>query len=147
MEETRQIDSIGTLKEKFKDGILEFYEKSGKRYYILIDPGSLLPFVDYIFNVLKARYQIISALDTPNGMEILYHFALDRLGKVVSLRILLPHDKLEVESISPIITGAQWIEREISEILGIRFLNHPDPRKFLLSDDWPEGFHPYRRKK
>jgi len=147
MEETRQIDSIQSLKQRFQGKIIEFLEKSAKRYYIFIDSRDLLGVVDFVFNTLKARYQIISALDTPGGLEILYHFALDREGKVISLRILLPHDNPEVESIAPIVTGAQWIEREITEILGIRFLHHPDPRKFLLSEDWPEGSHPFRRKK
>ena len=147
MEETeRKIDPIGAIREKFKDRILDFHEKSEKRYYILINKESLLDFVDFIFNELKARYQILSALDTPQGVEIVYHFALDKHGKVVSFSIILPHEDPKVESISPIITGAQWIEREISEIMGVTFLNHPDPRKFLMSDDWPEGVHPYRRK-
>jgi len=147
MEETRQIDALKALKDTFKDRILEWFEKSEKRHYILIDKKDLLVFVDYLFNTMKARYQIISALDTPQGIEIVYHFALDYLGKVISLRIILPHDQPEVESISSIVTGAQWIEREIAEIIGVTFRNHPDPRKFLLSDDWPEGVHPFRRKK
>jgi NADH-quinone oxidoreductase subunit C len=148
MAETEQIkDPIGAIKEKFKDRILDFYEKSDKRYYITIQKDDLLGFVDFIFNKIKARYQIISALDTPKGIEIVYHFALDKFGKVVSGIIILPHEDPKVESISPIVTGAQWIEREIAEIMGVTFLHHPDPRKFLLSDDWPEGVHPYRRKK
>lgn len=143
----QKIDPIRALKEKFKDRILDFYEKSDKRYYITIDKDTLLGFVDFIFNELKARYQIVSALDTPRGIEIVYHFALDKFGKVVSAIIILPHEDPKVESISPIVTGAQWIEREISEFLGVTFLNHPDPRRFLMSDDWPEGVYPYRRKK
>jgi len=146
MEETRKIDPIMDLKEHFKNKILEFFEKSVTRYYLLIESKDLLEFVDYLFNKLNARYQIISALDTPAGIEIVYHFALDNHGKVISLRVILPHENTQIESIAPIITGAQWIEREISEIIGVKFLNHPDPRKFLLSDDWPEGIHPYRRK-
>ena len=38
-----------------------------------------------------------------------------------------------------------WIEREISELLGIKFKNHPDMRRLLLSDEWPEGVYPLRR--
>jgi len=85
-------------------------------------------------------------LDTPEGIEILYHFSFDKLGKVVSIRTLLPREKPEVESISLIIKGAQWIEREIQDLLGVKFLNHPDPRRFILADDWPEGVYPYRKK-
>jgi NADH:ubiquinone oxidoreductase subunit C len=41
--------------------------------------------------------------------------------------------------------AAEWIEREMWELLGIRFRNHPDLRHLLLSDDWPEGKYPLRR--
>jgi len=142
-----EIDPITSLREKFSDRIKELYEKSEKRYYVLIEPADLLDFVDYVYNHLKARYIIVSGLDTPKGLELVYHFALDKLGKVLSLRTVVPIEKPEVESISGLITGAQWIEREIMDILGVKFLNHPDPRRFILADDWPEGVYPYRRKK
>ena len=140
------IEMINQIKEKFSGKIAEFDKKSEKRYYLLIDKKDLLEFVGFIFNELKARYIIESALDTPQGIEMLYHFAFDDAGKVVSLRTVLPHEKPEVESISGIITGAQWIEREIQDILGVKFLNHPDPRRFILADDWPEGVYPYRKE-
>jgi Ni,Fe-hydrogenase III component G len=136
---------VNKIKEKFGDRIIEFEEKSEKRYYILIDRKDLLDVVDYIFNDLGARYIIETGLDTREGIEILYHFAFDEAGKVVSLRVILPREKPEVESISKVIRGAQWIEREIQDILGVKFLNHPDPRRFILADDWPEGVYPYRK--
>jgi len=147
MEQAGQIDPIKDLKKTFQDKILEFFEKSETRYYILIKPEDLLEFVDHIFNKLKARYQIISAMDTPKGIEIIYHFAFDKFGKVVSFRTILPHENTEIESIAPIITGAQWIEREIAEIINVKFRNHPDPRKLILADDWPKEVFPYRRNK
>lgn len=136
---------ITQIKEKFSGKIIEFDEKSEGRYYILIDRKDLLEIVNYVFNDLRARYIIETGLDTSQGIEILYHFAFDSIGKVVSIRVILPHEKIEVESISNIIKGAQWIEREIQDILGVKFLNHPDPRRFILADDWPEGVYPYRK--
>jgi Ni,Fe-hydrogenase III component G len=135
------------MKTIFSDRILEWFEKSAKRHYILISPKDLLQFVDYIFNECRARYIIVSGMDTPAGIELFYHFALDQAGIVVSLRTILPGKTPSISSISSIITGAQWIEREIREILGVEFLNHPAPRPFLMSEDWPEGVYPLRREK
>ena len=137
---------IESIKERFSKEIIEFEEKSKRRYYILIDRKDVLKLVNFIFNDLQARFIIETGLDTPEGIEILYHFSFDKLGKVVSIRTLLPREKPEVESISPVIKGAQWIEREIQDLLGVKFLNHPDPRRFILADDWPEGVYPYRKK-
>ena len=80
-------------------------------------------------------------------MEILYHFSFDTTGEMVTVRILLPDkNKLEIESMSSIIKGAEWIEREIFELLGVKFLGHPNLKRLLLADDWPEGQYPLRRE-
>ena len=139
-------DVIKEFKEKFKGKILQWEEKSPKRYYITISEKDLLEIVEFIFTKQKARFIIESGIDTPQGMEILYHFSFDKLNKIITFRILLPKDKYEVESISILIPGASWIEREITELLGVKFLHHPDPRRLLLADDWPSGDYPLRQK-
>lgn len=139
-------EAINSIKEKFSGRITEFLEHNKQRYYILIDKKDLLDMVRFVFKDLGARYQIVSALDTPDAIEIVYHFSLDKSGKVISIRTFLSRENPEVESISSIVTGAQWIEREIYDILGVKFLNHPDPRRFLMSDDWPEGVYPLRKE-
>ena len=137
---------INKIQKKFSGKIIDFQKKSDKRFYILIDRKDLLEVIGFVFNNLNARYIIETGLDTPKGIEIMYHFSFDSIGKVVTLRVIVPHEKAEVETISRIIKGAAWIEREIQDILGVKFLNHPDPRRFILADDWPEGVYPYRKK-
>jgi len=48
-----------------------------------------------------------------------------------------------IESVVPIWATADWHERETAEMYGITFLNHPDPRKLLLPDNW--NVHPLRK--
>ena len=78
-------------------------------------------------------------------MEILYHFTIEEINLLISLRVKLPKEKLAIDSLATTIKGANWIEREIHELLGIEFRGHPDLRRLLLSDDWPKGVHPLRR--
>ncbi len=139
-------DVIKEFKEKFKGKILQWEEKSSKRYYITISKDDLLEIVEFVFAKQKARFIIESGIDTPQGMEILYHFSFDKLNKIVTFKVLIPKEKCEVESISILIPGASWIEREITELLGVEFLHHPDPRRLLLADDWPNGDYPLRQK-
>ncbi len=139
-------DVIKEFKEKFKGKILQWEEKSSKRYYITIPKDDLLEIVEFVFAKQKARFIIESGIDTPQGMEILYHFSFDKLNKIVTFKVLIPKEKCEVESISILIPGASWIEREITELLGVEFLHHPDPRRLLLADDWPSGDYPLRQK-
>ena len=78
-------------------------------------------------------------------MEILYHFIIEDINLLISLRVKLDKSKLEIDSLANIIEATNWIEREINELLGIKFKEHPDLRKLLLSDDWPKGVYPLRQ--
>ncbi|MDP2173019.1 MAG: NADH-quinone oxidoreductase subunit C [Candidatus Cloacimonadaceae bacterium] len=117
-----------------------------KRLMVYI-PKSILPKItDHWFNKLQYRYIVVSAMDSKDGYELIYHYSDDETGWVMSLNVMLAHDNPEVESMTPIVYGIEWIEREIMDILGIKFLNHPKPERFLLAESWPDGDYPYRRK-
>jgi len=132
------------ISAKFKEDIVDFFDKSPKRVYIEIKPESIVKIAKYIHKNLKARFNIASGVDVRYHMEILYHFTLEDINLLISLRVKLEKSKLEIDSLAPLFEGANWIEREIHELLGINFKGHPDLRKLLLPDDWPEGVYPLR---
>jgi len=132
------------LREKFKGDIIELFDKSPKRVYVEIKPESIIKLSEFIFRNLGARFNIASGVDVRYHIEILYHYTIEEINLLISVRVKLPKDKLEIDSIANIIKGANWIEREIHEILGINFKGHPDMRKLLLPDEWPEGVYPMR---
>jgi len=136
---------LGDLRKKFKDDIVEILDERSKKVYIEIKQESLVKVASYIFKDLKARFNTASGVDMRHHMEILYHFLIEDINLLISLRVKLQKPKLEVDSLSPIFEGANWIEREMHEILGIKFKGHPGLRKLLLPDDWPEGVYPLRR--
>jgi NADH-quinone oxidoreductase subunit C len=61
----------------------------------------------------------------------------------VGLQVRVSGSDPVVDSLVPVWPGANWLEREIFDLFGIRFNGHPDLRRILLPDDW-EG-HPLRR--
>lgn len=136
---------LGDLRKKFKDDIVEILDKRSKKVYIEIKQESLVKVASYIFKDLKARFNTASGVDLRYHMEILYHFLIEDINLLISLRVKLQKPKLEIDSLSPIFEGANWIEREMHEILGIKFKGHPGLRKLLLPDDWPDGIYPLRR--
>lgn len=136
---------LDDLQQRFKESILGVFDKSPKRVYIDIKPESIVAMATYIFKDLGARFNIASGVDVRHHMEILYHFTLEDINLLISLRVKLEKTKLEIDSLAPVFKGANWIEREIHEILGINFKGHPDLRKLLLPDDWPQGVYPLRR--
>ena len=132
------------IREKFKDDIVDFFDKSAKRVYIEIHPESISRVARFIFKDLGARFNIASGLDARTHFEILYHFTLEDINLLISLRVKLDKAGPQINSLTAIMEAANWIEREIHEMLGIQFLGHPDLRRLLLSDDWPQDVHPLR---
>ncbi len=132
------------LRERFGEHIVDLYDKSPKRVYLEIDPASLVKVASHIFKELNARFNIASALDARTHTEILYHFSLEDINLLVSLRVKLDRQNPSIDSLAPVFRGAAWIEREMSELLGIEFRGHPDMRRLLLADEWPRGVHPLR---
>jgi Ni,Fe-hydrogenase III component G len=132
------------IKDKFKNDIIDVFDKSPKRVYIEIKPESIQEVTQYVFRDLGARFNIASGVDCRDHMEILYHFIIEDINLLISLRVKLEKSKLEIDSLTPVIEAANWIEREMYELLGINFKGHPDLRRLLLSDDWPKGVYPLR---
>jgi NADH-quinone oxidoreductase subunit C len=74
-----------------------------------------------------------------NTMEVIYTLYSIPFHKSVMLKVILPRENAEVESVSHIWKSANWLEREIFDMFGIHFRNHPDLRRILMPADW-EGY-------
>lgn len=138
--------AIQKLKENFADKIVNWKDRSAKRIYVDVRPDDIPEMVKFLFKDLKARFITASGVDMPKAIEIIYHFSFDEGGLVLSLRTIVAKPEPEIESITPIIKGAEWIEREIWEFLGVNFKNHPNLKRLLMAEDWPEGVYPLRRE-
>jgi len=136
---------LNEIKARLGDRIVNWHEKSARRYYVEVRPADVPDATRLMFTELGARFQIASGVDTPTCIEILYHWAFDANGFVVTVKTKLDREKPEIESVARICRAAEWIEREMWELLGINFKNHPDLRHLLLTDDWPQGNYPLRR--
>lgn len=135
------------VKERLADKIINWHEHSLRRIYISIKPQDLKEAVNFLFKELALRFVTASGLDTPKGIEILYHFSFDKTGEIYSLRVVIEEKKHpEIDSIATLFPGAEWIEREIWELLGVNFIGHPNLKHLLLIDDWPEGKFPLRHE-
>jgi NADH-quinone oxidoreductase subunit C len=75
--------------------------------------------------------------------EVNYHLVSIPRARRLRLQVRLAGNDPVMDSLFPVWPGASWLEREIFDLLGIRFNEHPDLRRILLPDDW-EG-HPLRK--
>lgn len=89
----------------------------------------------------------ISGLDClDKGFCLIYHLSsLDDYGTVVSVKTFISREKPEVPSVSSIFKAAELYEREVFDLLGIKFVGHPNLKRLLLPEDVPEDYHPLRK--
>jgi NADH:ubiquinone oxidoreductase subunit C len=73
----------------------------------------------------------ITALPGTVGTLLLYHFLLEG---GLTLRVSCPDNR--APSLTPLLPAASWYEREAHDMLGIRFVGHPNLKPLLLADEW-----------
>jgi len=140
------MDMRDKIKERLDKKIIAWEEKSAKRIYFSVAKEEIFQTVKFLFRELGLRFVIASGMQTPTGFEILYHFSDDSTGVIYSVRIRLEDkEHPQVESITPLFPAAEWIEREMWEMLGINFRGHPNLKRLLLAEDWPQGQYPLRQ--
>jgi NADH-quinone oxidoreductase subunit C len=97
----------------------------------------------------KLQYNLLSAATCVDRFpheprfELNYQLVSIPRRERVRLKVRVSGNDPVVDSLVPVWPGANWLEREIFDLFGIRFTGHPDLRRILLPDDW-EG-HPLRR--
>lgn len=136
---------LDRIKVALGDRLRNLQQPLDNRVYFEVNAEVIPETAQLMYNDLGARLQTASGVDAPREIEILYHWALDSLGLIVTIRTRVDREQPELASITPICPAAEWIEREMWELLGISFTDHPDLRHLVLADDWPEGKHPLRR--
>ena len=75
--------------------------------------------------------------------EIVYLLHSLERNERLKLKVALPGEAPQVDSVCPVWEGANWYEREVLDLFGVTFLDHPDPRRIMMPDYW-EG-HPLRK--
>ena len=76
------------------------------------------------------------------GMIYILNSITAGLPKLI-LRVFMNEPEIEVDSVVPLYAGAEWLEREVFDMFGIRFKNHPDLRRILTWDTF--GSNPLRK--
>lgn len=122
---------------------------------IVVDPKQIIPVMRVLRDTPGLIFNFMSDVSTvdywePNGtydrpgrFAVCYHIYSMLYNVRLRVKVYLDEDEPEVETVSGIWPAANWLEREAMDLMGITFLNHPDPRRLLMPADW-HG-HPLRR--
>lgn len=93
-------------------------------------------FFDYLF--------CLTCIDWKTHLTMVYHLSSTTWRHNIVIKSKLDRDNPEIQTVSEIWKTAEFHEREVYEMFGVKFLNHPDLRLLILPDGW-EGKNPMRK--
>ncbi len=131
------------LKEKFAGSILVFNGEALEPA-VKVDAKNLFEIASHLKNESKLNFDSLMCLSgidygAENNLGVIYSLTSMKLKHKITIRVELPRENPQVDSVESLWRTADWHEREAYDLFGIRFNNHPDLRRILCPDDW-EGF-------
>lgn len=138
---------VESLSSKF-DGAILGTSTSRREVYVRVAPERLVDVCGCLVDDFGARFQVSVGTDKmpkDGSLEVSHIFALDEDGLYVTTQVRVDPGNPQVASIMSVVPAANWAEREFRDMVGVSPEGHPDPRRLVLADDWPEGVHPLRK--
>ena len=131
---------FGLIKIKVPDAVKE--DQTGA---VIIPKGLLLEAARYLISPALDfdNLHCITAVERNDNIEIIYTFYSIKKHRGLTLKSRLALNDLNIESLAKFWKSADWLEREIYDLFGVNFLNHPNLKRILNPDEWT--VHPLRK--
>ena len=141
-------DLIARLRAVFGERIVDAHQHVGDATVVIPREAALETFqalrdqsefaFDMLIDVTAADY-----LGQTPRFEVVSHLYSLPNNHRLRVKIRVPEDDAWVHSLVPLWKSANWVERECWDLLGIRFVGHPDPRRILMYEEFVG--HPLRK--
>lgn len=141
------LESANKIKAKFGDLISEPTEFRGEITLKLADAERIFDVCQFAKRSLGFDY-LVDICSVDNYGEdprwtVVYHLRAIGNGDEIRLKTDVSEEKSELSSVLPVWRTANWHEREVYDLMGIRFSGHPDLRRILMWEGYP--YHPLRK--
>lgn len=139
--------TVDQLTGKFSDKIIDIYQSTGDTY-VRIEPDSVPEIFSYLKNDLD--YVYLSDLfgadryTSEDRFEVIYNLISFKTGARLFVKVWLEEENPELESVTKVWPSANWLEREVYDMYGVHFKNHPDLRRMYLPEDFQ--YYPLRKE-
>jgi len=145
-EQVRERPVTAALEAQIPDALAGGVYKLGE-LTLFIDPSKIVAVCEFLKHRQSfVRLSAITALDwypMEPRFEIVYHLHSLDLNERVRLKCKVGGEDPEIDSVFGVWRGADWYEREVFDLFGVKFRNHPNLTRILMPDTW-EG-HPLRK--
>lgn len=139
--------AIDGLSQNHPDAVLEVYRSSGDTF-VLVESEAIVE----VCRTLKEELGFIYLSDifgtdrftSQQRFEVIYNLVSLRDRQRLLLKTLLEEESPEAESVTDVWKSAGWFEREVYDMFGVRFRNHPDLRRIYMPEDYE--YFPLRKE-
>ncbi len=133
------------IREAFPTAVLDV-PSDMMDYTIVLAAEQLLPVCRFLRDEIGMDYITdVTAVDYPEYFEVVYHlYSISKNQGMLTLKVrLADKENPSVDSVTPLWPGANLMECEVYDLMGIRFVGHPNLRRIMLWDGFPG--HPLRK--
>jgi NADH-quinone oxidoreductase subunit C len=140
----RESQGIKKLKEKFSKDILDYSISFGDET-LLIKKERIFKIAKFLKETPELEYSLllditcVDYLGQEPRFELIYHVYSFRLNHRLRIKVKISEETPVIESLTPLWKNANWLEREVFDMFGIKFKNHPDLRRILMYEEF-EGY-------
>ncbi len=140
--------TVAAIKAKFPEAVVEVIEFRGETT-VVVKPESIVAVSRFIHDDPELNYTYLADLAGVDYYPDEPRFAISYIPYAMAanarfrLKVYLPGDDPQLDSVTGVWRNADWFEREAFDMLGIKFNNHPDLRRLLMPADWVG--HPHRK--
>jgi NADH-quinone oxidoreductase subunit C len=141
--------TVVALKEKFPDISIRHEVHGGNEHVVFVPPETNLEVLQWLRDDPDQRYDLlrdVTGVDYGGGrpLQVVYQLFSLTHGLFLRVKCELDLEDLKIQSVYGLWKAANWLEREVYDLFGVTFVDHPDLRRILMPDDYTEG-HPLRK--
>ena len=141
--------SVAAMRARFADAVLHHTIFAGDEHVVYVAPERVREVMQWLRDDDAQRYDMLidlTAVDYGGGrpLEVVYQLWSNPEKRQLRVKATLPLTSLEIDSVVPVWSSADWLEREVWDLFGIHFSGHPDLRRIMMPDNYAEG-HPLRK--
>jgi len=132
------------LSARFGEKLLSFQDEETSNPAAMVEAGAVAEIMTYLKGSEDLAFDQLMCLSGYDAgpelkLGVIYHLYSTSLDHYFTIKTEVDRESPEIPSVAALWATADWHEREVYDMYGVSFKNHPDLKRILLEDDW-EGF-------
>jgi NADH dehydrogenase I D subunit len=137
--------AVQTLRERFPEAVSRVFSDAVGVSVVVVEPAAVADVLRFLHDDLAHAYDLLAdvmGVDPGAGrpIQVWYQLWSMRHGLQLRVTVEVPQESLILPTVTDVWKTADWLEREVYDMYGVRFEGHPDLRRILMPENYEEGF-------